>query len=84
MLDKVQGFVFDTTALNTGRQNGASTLLEQKLNKYFIYFACRHHVSELIIQAALNEEKLYVSSGPIIPICNDFEIHGKKLIKQKY
>lgn len=31
LLDKVQVFVFDTTASNTGRLNGACQILEQKL-----------------------------------------------------
>jgi len=83
LLDKVQGFVFDTTASNTGRLNGASTLLEQKLNRDIIYFACRHHVSELIIQAAFNEAKLYVSSGPIIPIFKRFQNAWKEIDKTK-
>jgi hypothetical protein len=83
LLDKVQCFVFDTTASNIGRLNGASTLLEQKLNRDIIYFASRHHASELIIQAVFNETKLYVSSGPIIPIFKRFKNSWKEIDKTK-
>ncbi|XP_025405167.1 uncharacterized protein LOC112679535 [Sipha flava] len=62
LLDKVQDFVFDTTASNTGRLNGASTLLEQRLSRDILFLACRHHVSELIMQAAFNEAKLHIIS----------------------
>jgi len=53
------------------------------LNRDIIYFACRHHVSELIIQAAFNEAKLYVSSGPIIPIFKRFQNAWKEIDKTK-
>lgn len=33
LIDKVQAFVFDTTASNSGRLNGACDLLEQLLNR---------------------------------------------------
>jgi hypothetical protein len=46
---EVIGFSFDTTASNTGSTNGACTLLEQKLQRNILHFACRHHVHELII-----------------------------------
>ena len=40
---------FDTTSPNTGRISGV--LQGQKLSKELLYFACRHHVMELIIGA---------------------------------
>lgn len=44
LADKVQGVVFDTTASNTSRLNGACVLLEQKLNKNLLFLACCHHI----------------------------------------
>jgi hypothetical protein len=49
LLDKTQAFVFDTTASNTGRYNGACKLLENKLNRDIIYSGCRHHIFEIIL-----------------------------------
>ncbi|XP_050530378.1 uncharacterized protein LOC126899463 [Daktulosphaira vitifoliae] len=73
LLDKVQAFVFDTTASNTGRINGACTLLEQKLDRDILYLACRHHVYELLLQTAIAETKLHVSSGPDIALFKRFK-----------
>lgn len=52
LVEKVVGMAFDTTASNTGRINGACTLIEQKLGKNLLYFACRHHMLELVAGAA--------------------------------
>lgn len=66
LLDKVQAFVFDTTASNTGRLNGACHLLEQKLDRDILYLACRHHVYEIVLQGVFTEVKLATSTGPDI------------------
>ncbi|CAH0560540.1 unnamed protein product [Brassicogethes aeneus] len=49
--DNVQIMSCDTTASNTGRFNGACTLLEQKLEKELLLFPCRHHVYELVLKS---------------------------------
>lgn len=41
LLEKIQGFVFDITASNSGRLNGACVLLEQKLGRNVLFLACR-------------------------------------------
>lgn len=38
-----------------------------------LYFACRHHIFELILQSAINGAKLYMSSGPDIAIFKRFK-----------
>lgn len=43
---------FDTTATNTGVQDGTFFLLEKKLNKKLLHLAYRHHVAELVLRAA--------------------------------
>lgn len=43
----VVGLVFDTTSSNTGRWRGASTLIEECLNRATLWIACRHHIYEL-------------------------------------
>jgi len=48
LVNKVQATSFDTTAGNTGRLNGACTLLEKKMGHDLLWLACRHHVMELI------------------------------------
>lgn len=52
LTDNIVGLVFDTTASNSGINKGAVKLIEEKLNKKVFYFACRHHISEVIIGGA--------------------------------
>lgn len=79
LVEKVQGFVFDTTASNTGRFKGACTLLEQKLDREVLWLACRHHIFELVLKAAFEEAKLYISSGPDIALLKRFRDSWKNI-----
>ena len=45
----VKALVFDTTASNTGWNNGATKCLEKLLDQKLFYNACRHHIYEFII-----------------------------------
>ena len=45
------GMVFDTTASNSGWKNGASVILEKKLNSKLFYLPCRHHIFEIILSS---------------------------------
>lgn len=72
LLEKIQGFLFDTTASNSGRLNCTCVLLEQKLGRNLLFLACRHHIFEIILQAAFIEAKFAPSSGPDIPLFKRF------------
>ncbi|BES92280.1 Hypothetical protein NTJ_05089 [Nesidiocoris tenuis] len=65
LLSKARGMSFDTTSSNTGRLNGACTLLEQKLNRELLWLACRHHILEIMLEAVVLKS-LGPSSGPDI------------------
>ena len=52
LTENVVALVFDTTASNSGVHKGAAKLLEEKLNTKVFYFACRHHILELLVGAA--------------------------------
>ena len=52
--DQISCISSDTTASNTGKSNGACTLLQKKLNKDLIYLACRHHALECVISKVFN------------------------------
>ncbi|KAF2896239.1 hypothetical protein ILUMI_09936 [Ignelater luminosus] len=80
--DKVQAFVFDTTSSNIGRFNRACTLLEMKLGRNILFPACRHHIFELVLQAAMSSVKLYSSSGPDIPLFKKFKVSFPKINPQ--
>lgn len=48
----VIGMCFDTTASNTGRINGACTLLETSIGRSLLWMACRHHMFEVLLSDA--------------------------------
>ena len=76
--DRVQAFVFDTTASNTGRLNGACTLLEQRLGRNILFLGCRHHIFEIVLNAVFNKLKVTPMSGPDIPLFKRFKKNGTK------
>ena len=45
--NKIVGFCFDTTAVNTGVRNGVIVKLQDYLEKKLLLLACRHHIFEL-------------------------------------
>jgi hypothetical protein len=62
---------FDTTSSNTGLILGACTLLQQKLVHPLFHFACRHHILELVEEAAFTT-CCDPSSGPDLAIFKRF------------
>src|ERR1051325_2289694 len=50
--DKIKALSFDTTASNTGQKNGACTLIMQQLKTNLLHLACRHYISEIMIEKA--------------------------------
>ena len=51
----IRGFVFDTTASNTGVKQGACKRMEEWLGRPVFWLGCRHHVMELIAKATWYE-----------------------------
>ena len=49
--DGIFAICADTTAANTGRNNGTIVILAQVLQKPFLWLLCPHHISELTIKA---------------------------------
>jgi len=83
LVDQVQAMSFDTTSGNTGRLNGACTLLEKKMGRELLWLACRHHVMELILL------KVFTlccgpSSAPDIPIFKRFRAVWAGIVHNDY
>ncbi|GBN57080.1 hypothetical protein AVEN_244563-1 [Araneus ventricosus] len=66
--EKVQILCCDTKASNTGRFNGACALLEQTFYREMLFFACRHHVYELVLNAVFEVKIKQVTTSPDIPL----------------
>jgi len=65
------GMCFDTTASNTGRVNGACTLLEASIGRPLLWMACRHHMFEVLLSDAFGV-CFGPSTGPEILIFKRF------------
>lgn len=81
--DKVQILCCATTASNTGRVNGACTLIEQRLNREVIIFACRHHIYELVLKAVFEIKVTQVTTSPDIPLFKKLQDNWKHINTKK-
>ena len=72
LTERISGMSFDTTASNTGQNNGACVLIEQQLKKDLLYFACRHHILELLLAAAFRTV-MEATSGPNVTLFKRFQ-----------
>ena len=70
--DRVVAMCFDTTAVNTGIHGGTCVLLEGRLERKLLHFACRHYILELVLGAAFESTLNTISSGPEIPLFKRF------------
>src|SRR6218665_66399 len=68
----IVGLVFDITATNSEWKRGACVQLEDVLHKKLFYFACCHHVMEIII-GAVWKEVFGPTSIPDNPDFKDFK-----------
>jgi len=80
---KVVGMSFDTTASNTGASRGACTILQQQLNRTLFHFPCRHHILELVLEAAFGK-CFGLSSGPDISLFKRFQTAWKSIDRTKF
>lgn len=83
LYDKIKCMCFDTTASNTGRINGACVLLEQKMQKELIWFACRHHILEILLESVV-VTAVGPSSGPEIMIFKRFKSYWAKINQKDF
>jgi len=83
VFEDVIGTSFDTTASNTGSTSGACVLLEQKLQRKLLYFACRHHIHELIIGGVFTA-LFGPSQSPNIALFKQFQRFLPNIDQQDY
>lgn len=68
----IQAICCDTTASNTGRLNGACTLLQQGLGRSLMILACRHHIYEIVLKAVF-DIKMGATSAPDVLLFKRFQ-----------
>lgn len=69
----IKDISYDTTASNSGIHNGAVAVLEQRLGRELLHLPCRHHIFELVLEAAFTTAMKERSSGPEIGIFKRFQ-----------
>lgn len=80
--DHIVGMSFDTTAVNTGEYNGACKIMETKMKKNLLYFACRHHILELLLGTVFCV--IFGSStGPDVSLFKEFRKQWSNIDKTK-
>ena len=60
LTEEIAAMSFDTTAVNTGRINGACISLEELLNKKLLLLACRHHILEEVFSEVFKKNLVKV------------------------
>lgn len=83
LADLVEGMSFDTTSSNTGNIKGACRFLEKFLGRELAYFACRHHVFEIVLRQVF-EVKFGKTTGPDVPIFEALKKHWNSLDLQNF
>ena len=83
LTERVIGLLFDTTSSNTGPNKGTCVLIEQHLAKDLLYFACRHHVMELLLGEAFRTV-MGSTSSPIVALFKPFQEHWVSLDRSQY
>ena len=66
------GGVFDTTASNTGINEGAMSHIEQLQGETLLWLACRHHMAELHLKHPYHLI-MHVATGPDDPLFKSFK-----------
>lgn len=83
LVDRIIGLCFDTCTTNTGRIQGTCTRLEQRFEKNLLYFACRHHIPEIILQS-VSIKCLGPTCGPETAVFKAFNTTWKNLDHTKF
>ena len=70
--EQVCAMAFHTTS-NAGLKSGACTLLEDKIGKRLLSFACRHHVFEIVLERVFSLTLPVASTGPDVQLFKRFQ-----------
>ncbi|KAK3931739.1 Kynurenine 3-monooxygenase [Frankliniella fusca] len=81
--EKTVAMCTDTEAANTGKFMGAVKQLETLLDRELLYFACRHHVFEIPLEAVVTKS-LGTFSSPEVPLFKQFKNDWKNFDKTRY
>ena len=78
--NNIVGMVFDTTSSNTGHKSGACIAIQRDLNKCLLWFACRHHVCEVISSNVWKELDVEPLKSPNFTIFSKFKSNWNRIV----
>jgi len=80
---QVRAMCFNTTASNTGRQNGACGMIERRFCKKLLYFACRHRMHEIVVGDVF-KKCFGPSTGPEIGLFKSFHDYWPRIDRSQF
>lgn len=75
--DRIKGLCFDTTASNTGVRGGVCIRLETEFGREMLNLACRHHISEVMLEKVFSLHDL--SKSPNYEIFSHFRDYWPRI-----
>lgn len=84
LLEKVQGMCFDTTAVNTGRFNGASGIFEQLIERDLFLAPCRHHILEITLRDVFEVKMNLHTNSPNVALFDSFKKDWDNIDKSNF
>ena len=78
-LNSPSGMVFDTTSANTGHKTAGCVAVQETLDRHLLWFACRHHVGEIILTHVWDALNIEVSKKPEVTVFERFQDNFDKL-----
>ena len=67
------GMVFDTTSANTGHKTAGCVAVQELLKKELLWFACRHHIGEVLLKHVWGALKVEVPKKPEATVFERFK-----------
>ena len=80
--DRIVVMCFDTTASNTGCKGGVCIMLESELGKELLNLACRHHVSEIVLEKVFSLHES--ATSPRLELFSHFRDFWPQIDQAKY
>jgi len=79
---RIKGLCFDTTASHTGAKGGACILLESEIGRELSHLACRHHISEIMLEKVFG---IYdVSKSPNMEMFGHFRDYWPRIDQSSF
>ncbi|KAG0729387.1 hypothetical protein GWK47_030410 [Chionoecetes opilio] len=82
--DRIVVVCFVTTAVNTGGKSGVCLRLEMMPHKPLLYFVCRHHPLEILLDKVFSSLFKEQSKGPEVSLFLDFRNMWPQIDQTKY